>query len=417
MIVGGGFGGLKVARALKKANVSITLIDRTNHHLFQPLLYQVASSALAPRDIAYPIREILKHQKNACVIMDEVVNVAKDEKVVQCSSGRCVPYDFLVLAVGASHSYFDHPEWEEFAPGLKTLGDAIEIRSRILYAYEQAEASGSEQEAERFLTFVVVGGGPTGVELAGAFGEIAHKTLAKNFRHIDPKKTTIYLVEAGGAILPAYPKHLSDRAEQDLTRIGVTVLKNSPITRIENEGVWIGERKILTSNVIWAAGNEAPTFLTSLGVPLDRQRRVLVEPDLSIPGHPEIFVIGDAAHLKGKKGQPLPGIAPVAIQQGEYVGHLLAGNQRKKRPPFKYKDKGCMATIGKAHAVVWAGDLEYTGFFAWLIWSFVHIAFLIGFRNRMIVMLEWIFWYITGKRSSRLLYRMKKNCNIRFGKL
>lgn len=406
VVIGGGFGGLKTTRSLKNAQVKITLVDRTNHHLFQPLLYQVASSALGPGDIAYPIREILKNQKNVTVIMDEATKILPKEQAVMFASGRYLKYDYLVVAVGTKHSYFEHPEWENDAPGLKNLGDAIKIRSKILYAFEQAEATDSRKQAEQFLTFVVVGGGPTGVELAGAIGEIAHKTLLKNFRHIDPSQSKIYLVESGAYILPTYPKDLSMQAEKDLSKLGVTILKNSHIRHIENDGVWIGDRKISSTNIIWAAGNQAPELLSSLDVPQDYQRRIMILPDLSVPGYPEIFVIGDAAHLKDKQGKLLPGIAPVAIQQGNYIGNLIARDLRgSQRIPFKYKDMGVMATIGKARAVAWVAGSEYTGFTAWMIWSLVHIVFLIGFRNRLIVMLEWLFWYITEKRSSRLLYK------------
>ena len=401
LIIGGGFGGLKAAKELSSADVEITLFDRCNHHLFQPLLYQVATSALASRDIAYPIREILKNQKNTTVILDEAVRVIPDQKKVEFSSGRSVDYDELVIAVGARHSYFGHPEWEKYAPGLKTLDDSIHIRQKILLAYEHAEACQSPEEIKKFLSFVIVGGGPTGVELAGAIAEIAQHTMLKNFRRIDPTHTKVFLVEGEDCVLPMYPKGLSERAREDLEKIGVTVMTNTKVTKIDKKGVTLGDDVIETQNVFWAAGNQASTLLKSLDVPLDRQNRVLVNDDLSVPGHPDIFVIGDAAHL-----DDLPGVASVAIQQGEYVGKLLSGG---KKEPFHYKDMGMMSTIGKAKAVALIKNKEFKGIFAWLLWIIVHIMFLIGFRNKVMVMIEWFFWYITGGRSSRLIYEELEN--------
>ncbi len=406
LILGGGFGGLRCARSLKKAPVKITLADKTNHHLFQPFLYQAASSTLAPRDIAFPIREILKHQKNTAVIMDEATQILPKEKAVLFESGRRLEYDYLIVAIGSSHAYFGHPEWEKFAPGLKTLENAINIRSHILFAFEQAESIDSRAKAEQLLTFVIVGGGPTGVELAGTIGEMAHKTMLKNFRHIDPSWAKVYLIEAGGRILPSYPESLSRHAEEDLKKLGVTVITNHPVTNIDAEGVYLENKKIESTNIVWAAGNRVSELTASLGAPLDPQNRVIVKPDLTLPGHPEIFVIGDAAYLKDAKGNPHTGLAPVAIQQGKYTGNIIAKNiTSDKRLPFKYKDKGTLATIGKAHAVGVIGKKKVTGFYAWLIWCFVHIAFLIGFRNRLVVMVEWMFWYFTEKRGSRLILK------------
>lgn len=396
---------MRAARSLKKANVKITLVDRTNHHLFQPLLYQVASSALAPRDIAFPIREILKRQKNTSVIMDDGCKILPKEKKVHFTSGRILSYDYLIVAIGTRHAYFGHPQWEEHAPGLKTLNDAIHLRNKILTTFEQAEAADSRAKAQELLTFVVVGGGPTGVELAGAIGEIAQKTMRKNFRNIDPTQSKIYLIEAGKELLPSYPAALSKRAKLDLTKIGIKVLTNSAVTKINKEGVQIGERSIGTTNIFWAAGNQAPQLLTSLETPLDKQNRVLVNADLTIPDHPTLFVIGDAAHTEDEAGNELPAIAPVAIQQGQYVGHLIAKKiGAQKRPAFRYKDKGSMATIGKARAVALIGGRQYTGFTAWALWSLIHIVYLLDFRNRMGVFMEWFWWYITEKRSSRLIH-------------
>lgn len=404
LILGGGFGGLKAARALKNAEVNLTLVDKTNHHLFQPLLYQVATCALSTRDIAFPIREILKHQSNTKVIMDEAVKIDPDQKIVHFESGRELKFDVLIVAIGAHFSYFGHDDWKPFAPGLKTIEDAQVIRNNILKAYEKAEVSTDPKEIEKLLTFIVIGGGTTGVELAGAIAEIARKTLSKNFRHIDPKGTKVYLIEMKDHILPTYPADLGEHAKEDLEQMGVTVKTGTAVDEIHEDGVETSEGKICSENVIWAAGNQAPKLLEDLKAPLDQQKRVLVEEDLSIPGYPEIFVIGDAAHVDDESGAILPGLAPVAIQQGQYVGKLIARGLDKKRKPFRYKDRGIMATIGKAKAVAVIGDKHFTGLFAWLLWSLVHITFLVGFRNRFIVMLEWLFWYITEKRGSRLIH-------------
>lgn len=406
VIVGGGFGGLNTAKSLAKAKLDVLLIDKTNHHLFQPLLYQVATAALSPGDIATPIREIFRHQENTTVIMGEVVNIHKKEKTLVLLNGDRISYDYLVLATGATHSYFGHTEWEEFAPGLKTIQDALNIREHVLMSYEKAERLDRISETEKYLSFVIIGGGPTGVEMAGAIAEIAHKTLFKNFRRILPEKSKIYLIEALPHILPTYPKSLSLRAEKDLEKMGVKVLTNQKVTNITPEGVQIQGRFISCKNVIWAAGNQVSSLLKDLEVPLDRAGRVLVQPDLSIPNHPEIFVIGDAAHAKGKDGNPLPGIAPTAIQQGRYVAKLLCQEPlTTKRPPFKYFDKGSMATIGTKKAVVFIGKFKVAGFFAWLIWCFIHIIYLIGFRNRLGVMVEWLYHFTTHERGVRLIYR------------
>lgn len=406
LILGGGFGGLKAARELKDADVDLILVDRKNHHLFQPLLYQVATCALAPRDIAFPIREIVKHQKNTTVIMDEATKILPEEKAVLFASGRRLEYDRLIIAIGARHTYFGHEEWEQYAPGLKTLTDARMIRNQILKAFESAEASQSHEDVDRYLTFVVVGGGATGVELAGAIAEIANKTMIKNFRRIDPKKTRVYLLEALDHVLPSYPEDLSKRAEADLKKIGVTVRTKTLVKDVFSGGLIVGEgEKIEAETILWAAGNKASDLLNDLDVPTDKQNRIIVGPDLSVPGHPEIFVIGDAARYEHGVDAPLPAVAPVAVQQGKYVGNLLAKKlQDKEHPPFHYRDRGQMATIGKAHAVASVWGRHFTGLFAWLLWTFVHIAFLIGFRRRFVVMLEWMFWYVTENRGSRLIH-------------
>lgn len=404
VIIGGGFGGLNVAQALKKADAEVLLIDRTNHHLFQPLLYQVATAALSSGTIATPIREILRNQKNTSVIMGEVVSIDKRKQEVVFANGETTHFDYLVVATGASHSYFGHDEWEKFAPGLKTLQDATRIREHILYAYEQAERCDSISEAKKFMQFVVIGGGPTGVEMAGAIAEISHQALFKNFRKIKPEQSKIYLIEGLSQVLPSYPPDLGAIAKKDLEKLGVKVLLNTKVTNITQNGVYIGEKFIETPNVIWAAGNTASPLLKTLATPLDRQNRLVVQPDLTVPGSPNIFVIGDAAACIENEGQTLPGIAPVAIQQGRYVAKII--KQRiapEKRKPFKYFDKGSMATIGKSKAVAMVGKLKFSGFTAWVAWCFIHILYLISFRNRMIVLMQWMFWYFTGKRNVRLI--------------
>jgi len=414
VIVGGGFAGLNVAKKLKKAPLDILLIDKTNHHLFQPLLYEVASAALSPGEIAIPIREILRKQDNATVMMGEIVQVDKKNHHVILGNGEHVDYDYLVLAVGARHSYFGKDEWEKFAPGLKTIKDALTIREEILISFEKAERLDSKAETEKYLNFVIIGGGPTGVEMAGAISEIAQKTMFKNFRRIKPEESKIFLIEAAPRILQTFPEKLSEQAKQGLEKLGVTVITGKRVTNITEDGVQVEETFYPCKNIIWAAGNQACPLLKTLDVPLDRQGRVIVQPDLSIPGSPEIFVIGDAASATGKDGKPLPGVAPVAIQQGRYVASLLKQPlSERKRLPFVYFDKGSLATIGKGKAIAWVGNIQLYGIFAWFMWCFVHIAYLIGFRNRLSVMFEWFIFYLTGQRGARLIYssvdtRLKK---------
>jgi len=404
VIIGGGFGGLNAAKGLQRGVPEVVVIDKTNHHLFQPLLYQVASAALSPGQIASPIREALAKQKNAIVIMGEVVGIDKEERCIHLANGDKVTYDYLVVAPGARHSYFGHDEWEVFAPGIKTLNDALTIRERILKSFEKAERSDSIFEAEKYLNFVVIGGGPTGVETAGALAEIAYKTMIRNFRRINTEKTKIFLIEGTPQILPSYPKKLGDRAQRDLERMGVQVLTETMVTNLTCDGVQVGEHFIPATNVIWAAGNEASKLLKTLDVPLDKQGRVMVGPDLTIPDHPEIFVIGDGAHTQGPDGKPLPGIAPVAIQQGKYVAKIIRKRTSgQPRPKFRYLDKGTMATIGTNKAVAMIGDWHFAGYLAWLAWGLIHILYLIGFRNRALVMLGWIFQYWTGQRGARLI--------------
>jgi NADH dehydrogenase len=403
VIVGGGFGGLTCAKKLKGNEPEVIVIDKTNHHVFQPLLYQVAAAALSPGDIAIPIRGILSNKNNVEVVLAEVLSVNKEESYIQLSD-RKIYFNYLILAPGSSHSYFGKSEWEKFAPGLKTLNDALTIRENILRSFEEAEISEDKIVKNECLTFVIIGGGPTGVEMAGAIAEIAKKTMLKNFRHIKPEEAKIILVEAGPRILPAYSEKLSSIAKNDLEEMGVKVLDHTKITNVISGAVELGNEIIRSKNIIWAAGNVISPLLKTLNIELDRAGRVFVEPDLSVKKYPNIFVIGDAAYLLDKHGGLLPGIAPVAIQQGSYVAKLI-NNELKGigRKPFSYFDKGTMATIGKAKAVARIGKLEFSELIAWLLWSFVHIFFLITFRNRFRVMGEWIMYYFTGRRGVRLI--------------
>lgn len=406
IIIGGGFGGLNAAKSLKNAPVDVLVIDKTNHHLFQPLLYQVASAALSPADISAPIRKVLRKQKNTTVIMGEVSSIDLTKKTVTLADDAVFPYDYLILAPGANHSYFGHDAWENYAPGLKTLVDALRIREKVLMALEHAERCDSPQERQKFLRFVVIGGGPTGVEMAGAIAEIAHQTMFENFRNIKPENSEVYLIEGAAQILPSYPPHLGNHAQRDLEKMGVKVLLNTFVTDINQDGVVAGNSLIETANVIWAAGNQASPLLKTLSVPLDKQGRVFVDPDLSIPSYPNAFVIGDAAHILDKTGQPLPGVAPVAMQGGHYVAALIRkAIPKEQRRPFRYLDKGTMATIGKHKAVAQMGRWEFTGLLAWLAWGVIHIMFLITFSNRILVMMRWFFWYLTGTRTVWLITR------------
>lgn len=406
VIVGGGFAGLNCALTLKKANLDVLLIDQKNHHLFQPLLYQVASAALSPADIATPLREIFSTQTNTTVIMGTVASIDKKKKEILLINGDHVPYDYLVIGAGARHSYFGNDQWEPLAPGLKTITDALKIRERILISFEKAERMDSIHEAEKYLNFVIIGGGPTGVEMAGAIAEIAHHTMFKNFRRINPEKSKIYLVEGAPRVLPPFPEKLSKRAHKDLEKMGVRVITGEMVTNITEEGAQVGEDFIAARNIIWAAGNQASPLLKTLDTPLDRQGRAEVEKDLSIPGHPEIFVIGDAACALGKNGKPLPAIAPTAIQQGRYVGKIIRRQiPKERRRPFKYFDKGSLATIGKNKAVGYFRGLYFKGVLAWLIWGFIHIFYLVSYRSQFAVMLDWVFHYMTGLRGARLIHK------------
>jgi len=426
VIVGAGFGGLNAARALGKAALQITVIDRKNFHTFQPLLYQVATAGLSPGEIAAPIRSILRYHNNVEVLMGEVTGFDLERRIVQTPDAE-IPYDYLIIAAGATHSYFGHEDWEPLAPGLKTIEDALEIRRRVLLAFELAERQAAAGESELPLNFVVVGGGPTGVELAGTLAEISRHALAHEFRSIDPRRTHILLIEGGPRVLPTYPEDLSRSAEEQLHGLGVEVRTSAMVTLVEPGAVDIGETRVPATVVLWAAGVAASPLGKKLGAPVDRAGRVPVQADLSLPGHPEVFVIGDLAAAKDEQGKMLPGVAPVAIQEGKFVAKLIreeverAGSNRNpegapplsrslrqgrgfdSRPDFHYWDKGSLATIGRAAAVAQFGKIHISGFIAWLSWLFVHILFLIGFRNRLLVFIQWAWSYVTYERGARLI--------------
>jgi len=403
VVIGGGFGGLQAVKAFRKKRVRVTLIDRQNHHLFQPLLYQVATAALSPADIAEPLRHIFRKQENTEVRFGEVRRIDVDRKVLVVAEDE-IPYDYLIIAAGARHSYFGKDEWERFAPGLKGLDDALEIRRRMLMAFELAEKTQDRAVSQAAMTFVVVGGGPTGVEMAGAISEIARHTLVKDFRHIDSSHARVILVDAAPRLIPAMAPELSENALFELRRVGVDVRLNARVENIDENGVTVtGGEHIPTRTVVWAAGNAASPLGASLGVPLDRAGRVIVKDDLSIPGHPEVFVIGDLAHFETKTG-PLPGLSPVAMQQGRHAAHniclQIAGGWMK---PFEYFDKGTMATIGRNAAVADIAGYRFHGFLAWLAWAFIHLLFLVSFRNKAAVMAKWMYVYFTMGRGARLI--------------
>ena len=411
VIVGAGFGGLNAARTLAKAPVQITVIDRRNYHTFQPLLYQVATAGLSPGEIAAPIRSILRSHRNIEVLMSEVTDFDLEHRIVKTPDAE-IPYDYLIVAAGASHAYFGHDDWEPFAPGLKTIEDALEIRRRVLLAFELAERQAASGETTTPLNFVVVGGGPTGVELAGTLAEISHHALAHEFRSIDPSRTHILLIEGGPRVLAAYAEDSSRSAQEQLNRLGVEVRTSTVVTQIEPGAVYAGSTRLPATVVLWAAGVAASPLGKCLGVPIDRAGRVLVQPDLSIPGRPEVFVIGDLASLKDEHGKMLPGVAPTAIQQGRFVARVIRQEVASTRvgspapglrPSFHYWDKGSLATIGRAAAVAEFGRIHISGFVAWLSWLFVHIFFLIGFRNRLLVFIQWAWSYVTYERGARLI--------------
>jgi NADH dehydrogenase len=403
VVIGGGFGGLYAARALRRAPVRITLLDRRNHHVFQPLLYQVAMAALSPGDIASPIRWILRSQENIEVLMADVKAIEPARSCVVLADGA-MTYDYLIVAAGATHAYFGHDGWRRTAPGLKTLEDALDIRRRVLIAFERAEREQDAARRQALLTFVVVGGGPTGVEMAGALAEIARLSLARDFRNVDPTSARIILIEAGPALLAAFPERLRDAARADLLRLGVTVRTGTAVTEVGPGHVAVGQETIHAETILWAAGVAASPLGATLGVPLDRAGRVLVDPDLTIPGYTNVFVIGDLASLTDESGQPLPGVAQVAIQMGRHAaGQIQRAIEKQPYRPFHYHNLGNMATIGRNSAVADFGWLTMKGYLGWLAWLFVHILNLIGFRNRLVVMVQWAWSYFSYQRAIRLI--------------
>jgi len=404
IIIGGGFGGIAAARALKRANVDITLIDRTNHFIFQPLLYQVATAALAPSDITAPIRWILRRQRNTEVLLAEARDIDTERRVVRVDDNmRELPYDYLILAPGARHHYFGRDDWEPYAPGLKAIEDASEIRRRFLLAYERAEKTEDERERDEYLTFVIVGGGPTGVELSGAIPFIAKKALHSEFRRVDTRRTRVILVEAGPRILPSFPAELAEHAARDLADLGVEVRVNSMVTGVDAEGVTVGTEKLRARTAFWAAGNKASPLGKFLGAPLDNAGRVKVNEDLSVPGHPEIFAIGDLATL-AQEGRTVPWVCPAANQEGAFAAKsIIRDTRHQPRKKFHYFNKGDLATIGRSRAIADFGRVRFTGRLAWFLWLFVHIMYLVGFRNRIVVFIEWAYSYFTYQAGVRLI--------------
>jgi NADH:quinone reductase (non-electrogenic) len=410
VIVGAGFGGLTAAQHLARAPVEVVLIDRHNYHLFQPLLYQVATAALSPADIAAPIRHVLRDQKNATMLLDEVVGADAGARTVRLSEGGALGFDYLVLATGSVYSYFGHADWPRYAPGLKSIDDATDIRRRLLLAFEKAETTDDADARQRLLTFVLVGAGPTGVEMAGALAELARAALAEDFRRINPRAARILLIEAGARVLAGFSEKLADFAANSLRRMGVELLLDTKIEAIDGDGVVANGERIAAATVVWCAGVEATPVARWLGVEPGRGGMVKVAPDLSIPGHPEIFVIGDAALVLDKNGKPLPGVAPVAKQEGRYVAGLIAGRIAGAPPPkpFRYRDQGALATIGRSSAIADLPFIKLTGWLAWVLWGIVHIYFLIGFRNRLSVFVNWVWAWLTYARGARLITGEKR---------
>ncbi|MBN8814379.1 MAG: NAD(P)/FAD-dependent oxidoreductase [Sphingomonas sp.] len=400
VIVGAGFGGLSAARALARANVDVTLIDRRNHHLFQPLLYQVATAGLSPADIAAPIRSILRGQKNVRVVLDTVIGIDREGRRVILDEGRPIAYDQLVLATGARHSYFGRDDWARHAPGIKTIDDATAVRRKVLLALERAESETDPDRRQALLTFAVIGGGPTGVEMAGAIAELARRSVSRDFRSITPHCSRVLLIEAGPRLLGAFPERLAGKARVAIEEIGVTVLAGKPVSTITDHYLDVGGIRIHTDTVIWAAGVQASPAAAWLDALADRAGRLVVRPDLTVPGYPEIFAIGDTASFKKPDGHHLPGVAPVAKQQGKHVARMIASGRRM---PFRYRDFGSLATIGRHRAVIHYGHLKLSGTLAWLLWCTAHIFFLAGYRNRLIVGANWLWNYLTFERGARLI--------------
>jgi NADH:ubiquinone reductase (H+-translocating) len=404
VIIGGGFAGLSAAKVLRRAPVRVTLLDRRNHHLFQPLLYQVATATLSPGDIASAIRWIFRHAANIRVILGEADRIDPAARQVHLSDGATLDYDFLIVGTGSRHAYFAHPEWERYAPGLKTLEDALEIRRRILIAFERAERETDALKQRDLLTFVLVGGGPTGVELAGTLAEIARQTLRDEFRAIDTSRARIVLIEAGPTILPAFPEKLRRAARASLLKLGIDVREGVAVTDIDAHGVWLGSERLDAGTVLWAAGVAASPLVATIGAPLDRAGRVVVEPDLSVPNHPEVFVVGDAAAFLHQGGRLLPGVAQTAMQGAAHAARMIVRRlNNESTTTFVYRDLGNMAIVGRGSAVADLGHLEFSGPLAWLMWLFLHIFMLIGFRNRIVVFVQWAVAYLTFQRSVRLI--------------
>ena len=406
VVIGGGFGGLSFLQKARKSNNEFTLIDKTNHHLFQPLLYQVATAVLSPADITVPIRNLFKNDNNVKVKLGEVVDINKEKKQIVLKNDDVIDYDMLIISTGASYSYFGNDNWGKFSNGLKNINDALDIRDKILKAFEKAENESNKNIQQKFLNFVVIGGGPTGVEVAGSIAEIAFKNINKEYRNFNSNDSNVYLIEAGSNILPSYSSKLSDKASKYLKKLGVVIKTNEKVENIEEMVVTTDKGKIVSDNIIWAAGNKASSLVTLLDTDMDSEGRALVNQDCSIKEDDSIYVIGDAANFKGVNGTPLPGIAPVAIQQGRYVGLNIKKNLPKQdRKPFRYRDKGMMATIGGFKAIGVVGKFEISGFVAWLFWSLIHLVYLIGYKSKFVVVIEWIFAFFFNKRGTRLIYR------------
>ena len=406
VVIGGGFGGLKFLQRARTSKIQFTLIDKQNHHLFQPLLYQVATAVLSPANIAFPIRRMFKNFKNVKVILDEATDINREDKTVTISSGEKIKYDQLVVSTGSRHSYFGNDGWSEYSNGLKGINDALQIRERLLRAFEKAENEKNIEKRNKYLNFVVVGGGPTGVEMAGSIAEIAYKNMKEEFRNFKSSDANVYLIEATEKILPMYSDRLSGKAEKYLIDFGVQVRTNEKVIKIENDLVVTDKESIETDNVIWAAGNEASPIIKKLNTKTDSEGRAIVDPDCSIKEDGNVFLIGDAANYKNKNNSTLPGIAPVAIQQGKYLAKIIKNKTLKQdRKPFKYYDKGMMATVGRYKAIGKIGNIEISGFIAWLFWSAIHILYLIGYRSKILVVIEWIFSYLFNKKGTRLIYR------------
>ena len=406
IVIGGGFGGLSFLQKARKSKNEFILIDKTNHHLFQPLLYQVATAVLSPADITVPLRNLFKNDKNVKTILSEVKEINKEKKEVTLDNAEVINYDKLIVSAGSSYSFFGKNEWSKFAKGLKVINDALDIREKILKAFEKAENEKDERIRKKYLNFVIVGGGPTGVELAGSIAEIAYKNMTKEFRNFSSKDANIYLLEAGDRILPSYSENLAKKSYKYLIDLGVKVMTKERVENIEEMKVTTNKQVIDADNIIWAAGNEASPLIKHLDTETDNEGRALVNQDCSIKEDNEVYVIGDAANFITASGESLPGIAPVAIQQGRYVAHNIKKNiEKENRKPFKYSDKGTMATIGRFKAIGVVGNFELAGFTAWLFWSLIHLVYLIGYRSKILVAIEWIFAYFYNKRGTRLIYR------------